>query len=133
MENAALTPPAWLERLVTFFTPPAAREAVLGDLCETCTTPYRYAAEALRTVPFVILSQMRRNANLPTLGLQGFLIFFCLGGFGQSGPLPGAQAFIPTSLMMAILLVRDTYQSTRRQADHRASSTRTFCARTDLR
>src|SRR5262249_34866632 len=121
MESAALNPPpAWAERLVCWLTPPAAREAVLGDLCETYRSPSHYAAEALRTIPFVIRSQMRRNANLPALGLQGFLVFFCLGGFGQSGPLPGAHAILPTALLLLALLARDAYQAIHRQPYHHA-------------
>jgi hypothetical protein len=120
MEGAALIrPPAWAERLVTMLTPPAAREAVLGDLCETFDTPGQYLREAARTVPFVVLSQMRRSANLPALGLQGFLIFFCLGGFSV-GPFLGMQAVLPTALVLLALLLRDTYQSLHRQADWHA-------------
>jgi hypothetical protein len=121
MEGAALTRPAvWAEWLVTILTPPAAREAVLGDLYETCHAPDHYLREASRTVPFVILSQMRRRANLPALGLQAFLIFFCLGGFGGAGPFSGMQAVIPTALILLALLLRDTYQSIHRQADRHA-------------
>ena len=46
-----------------------------GDLWETYQDPHHYAAEALRTVPLVILSQMRRNLNPPALMLQGALTF----------------------------------------------------------
>lgn len=121
MEGAALIrPPAWAERLVTILTPPAAREAVLGDLCETFYTPGQYLREAARTVPHVILSQMRRSANLPALGLQGFLTFFCLDGFGGAGPFSGARAAIPTALILFALLLRDTYQAVHRQADRHA-------------
>src|SRR5476651_1637199 len=81
MEAALKRPPEWAERLVLLATPPACREAVVGDLCETYISAPLYAREAFRSIPFVIVSQMRRNANWPLLGLQAFLIFVCLGGF----------------------------------------------------
>jgi hypothetical protein len=107
MEAAALTPPAWLERIVLLVIPPAAREAVAGDLWETCRAPRQYAAEALRTVPFVILSQMRRNLNLPALMLQGAIAFVCLGG-------AAALALLPA------LMLRQAYQATARPSPRHA-------------
>jgi len=75
MEAARLSePPDWLERIVLVAIPPAAREGVAGDLWETYCSPRQYAAEALRTVPFVIASQVRRNLNLPAILLQAALI-----------------------------------------------------------
>ena len=107
MEAAALTPPPWLEKIVLALIPPCAREAVAGDLWETYTSPRQYAVEALRTVPLVVLSQMRRNLNLPTLLLQLSLLCFCLGeGI--------ALALLP------VLLLRDAYQATTRPCPRRA-------------
>lgn len=102
METARLnTPPDWLERVVFAAIPPAAREAVAGDLWETCQNPVQYAVEALRTVPFVVFSQMRRNLNPLALMLQGALIFLCLGG-------PA------TLLILPALMLRDAYQPVER-------------------
>ena len=106
MEAAALTPPAWLERIVLLAIPPAAREAVAGDLWETCRTPRHYAAEALRTVPFVIFSQMRRNLNLPALMLQGALAYACLGA--------AALALLPA------LMLCQAYRATARPSPRHA-------------
>ena len=102
MEAARLSePPDWLERIVLLAIPPAARESVAGDLWETYRSPRQYAAEALRTVPFVIASQMRRNLNLPALMLQGVLIFIFLGGS-------------LTLILLLVLLLRSAYQETMR-------------------
>jgi len=102
MEAARLSePPDWLARIVFLAIPPAAREEVAGDLWETYCGPRQYAAEALRTVPFVVASQIRRNLNLPALLLQGALIFIFLGG-----PL--------TLILLPILLLRGAYQRTSR-------------------
>ena len=70
MEADTLSPPPWLEAMVRFATPPLAREAVLGDLCETYVSPQRYARDAVGIVPFVIFSQLRRHLNLPVLLVQ---------------------------------------------------------------
>lgn len=108
MEAAALNaPPDWLEKIVLGLIPPSAREAVAGDLCETCTSPRQYAREALRTLPLVILSQMRRSLNLPALLLQTGLVYFCLGP-------------VAASLALPLLLLNDTYQPVTRPCPRRA-------------
>lgn len=108
MEAATLnTPPAWLEKMVLALIPPGAREAVAGDLCETYGTPRQYAREALRTLPLVVLSQMRRNLNLPALLLQSGLVYFCLGP-------------ITASLAVPVLLLNNTYQPITRPCPRRA-------------
>ena len=107
MEAALNAPPEWLERIVLLAIPPAARESVAGDLWEACQSPSQYAAEALRTVPFVILSQMRRNLNPPALMLQGMLIFL-----GMGGPA--------TLLLLPLLMLRDAYRPISRPSPRRA-------------
>jgi len=112
MEAAALNtppapPPEWLERIVLAAIPPAAREAVGGDLWETYQAPRQYVAEALRTVPLVILSQARRNLNFPALMLQGALSYSCLGTLATLALLP-------------ILMLLGAYQATARPAPRRA-------------
>jgi hypothetical protein len=108
LENSALNiPPPWLERSVLFLTPAAAREAVAGDLWETCRSPRQYAAEALRTVPLVIASQMRRNLNLPALALQLVLVHVCAGGLAAAALAP-------------VLMLRDAYQPAARPSHRMA-------------
>jgi hypothetical protein len=108
MEAARLNgPPDWLERMVLVAIPPAAREGVAGDLWKTYENPRQYAAEVLHTVPFVIVSQMRRNLNLPALMLQGALIFICLGG-------------LATLVVLPVLMLREAYQATARPCPRRA-------------
>jgi hypothetical protein len=108
MEAARVSaPPDWLEQIVLRTIPPAAREAVAGDLWETYRSPAQYAAEALHTVPFVVASQMRRNLNLPALMLQGALIFIALGG-------------LATLTLLPALMLRGAYQATARPSPRRA-------------
>ena len=97
MEDAPLTPPAWLEQAVSLATPPLARETVLGDLCETYVSPRIYAVQALAVLPFVIASQMRRHLNWPLLLLQVALLDVCFGA---------SVAAIATPLLM----LRDAWQ-----------------------
>lgn len=108
MEGAALnTPPVWLERIAVILIPPRAREAVAGDLCETYVSPRGYAREALRTVPFVIASQARRNLNLPVLMLQAALVAFFFG-------TAAALAFLP------LQAVAGAYRESERPCPRRA-------------
>jgi hypothetical protein len=107
MEATLNEPPSWLEQMVLLAIPPSARESVAGDLWETYQSPHQYAAEALRTVPFVVLSQMRRNLNPLALMLRGALIFLCLGG-------PATLLFLP------LLMLRDAYQPIARPTPRRA-------------
>ena len=54
-------PPALVDAVIRLLIPPACREHVLGDLWERYTSPRQYVIDALRTLPFVICSQMRRT------------------------------------------------------------------------
>jgi hypothetical protein len=111
MEAAALNaPPPWLEKIVLGLIPPCAREGIAGDLWETYVSPRQYAGEALRTVPLVVFSQMRRNLNIPTLLLQVALVGFCLGEFAALAVLP-------------VLMLRDAYQAATRPCPRRAMRT----------
>jgi hypothetical protein len=99
-------PPPRLEKLVLALIPPLARETVAGDLCETCESPRQYAVEALRTVPLVVVSQIRRNLNLPAQALKMALAWIFLGS--------GALWLLP------VLLLADAYQPAARPDAHHA-------------
>jgi hypothetical protein len=68
-------PPATLERIVGLFLPPACREEVLGDLCERYKTPGQYIGLALVTIPFVILSRIRRTTDAQVLLMEALLLY----------------------------------------------------------
>jgi hypothetical protein len=99
-------PPALMERVVEFLIPPASREAVAGDLRELYSSPRQYGLAALQTLPFIVASQARRNANLPLLLLQGAFLFACL----VSLRLPPVEGGWLTLLAILVLLLRDAYQ-----------------------
>jgi hypothetical protein len=116
-------PPVLTERIVRFLTPPAAREGVVGDLTERYRSPVHYVWDATTTLPFVVLSQIRRSSSLPVLGLQAFILFACLGGFvvDVTGPPMWAIAAIPTAAAFTGLVLRDAYRGTDRRSIRRAT------------
>jgi len=122
METGALTaPPRLLERLVFHLIPPAAREAVAGDLCELYRSPLQYLFCAAGTLPFVIASQIRRTANLPVLVLQGSIILLLLGGFSghaRASALAGDAAL--TFLLLLLSLLVGVYRSSAAPSAKRA-------------
>ena len=57
-------PSPLIEAIVEVLIPAAYREHVMGDLNERYTSPLQYVAEAIRTVPFVLWSHIRRSFDL---------------------------------------------------------------------
>jgi hypothetical protein len=112
VESAALNtgwpaPPEKLDRIVRLLVPPAAREAVVGDMWETYRNPMQYAREALCIVPHVVFSQMRRHLNLPALIVQAMVLYACLGA-------------VTAGLLLPVLMVAGAYQTIRRPTPRRA-------------
>src|SRR5579863_7147198 len=95
METAALG--FALEQAAEWLIPPAAREAVLGDLRESYARRGDYVREILKAAPYVIASQMMRHLNLPVLMLQGAMIFWFFNGRMAALALP-------------LLMLREAYQ-----------------------
>lgn len=121
METAALAPPAVLEWVVERLLPVPARESVMGDLREVYQGPWHYLREAARTVPRVAASHAWRNANLPALGLNGALIWFCLGGLRADGRgLDTTAMALATVAGMAALMLIQMYGDAGRPTGARA-------------
>jgi len=95
MEALALG--ASLDRAVERLIPPAAREAVLGDLRESYAQRGDYLREIVKAAPYVIASQMRRHLNLPVLMLQGAMIFWFFDGR-------------VAALVLPVLMLREAFQ-----------------------
>lgn len=85
-------PPKAAESLAAFLLPPACREEVLGDLHERYTSLPRYAADALTTIPLVILSRLRRTADPQVLLMQAFATYLAYVGAAR---LTDPAAFLP--------------------------------------
>jgi hypothetical protein len=116
MEAALKIPPPVLRKLVELMIPPAAREGVCGDLWERYRGPGRYLGEAIQALPFVIASQIRRNANLPLLALQASFAFFC----AQAVVSPLHAAGLAAAFAL-ILLLQAAYQGTSPPSASRAA------------
>ena len=100
-------PPAAFESAVSLFVPPLTREHVLGDLAERYTSPGQYFLEALRTVPAVVVSQIRRTSFFllwPMIGL-GLTI-----AFGRGAELWWPSAVIPAIVTLLAFMFRDAYR-----------------------
>jgi len=112
------------ESVVAIFVPPICREEVLGDLHERFRSPLQYAMDALRTIPLVILSRMRRTADPQLLLIEASILYLSLladawltGGaiLREEGGL--LRLAIPACTATLGLLVDDTYaKSDRRSA-----------------
>jgi len=74
--------------VIRLLIPPACREHVLGDLWERYTSPRQYVVDALRTLPFVIWSQIRRTSDPLLLAMQVLPAFVFFGGLAGK---PGAD------------------------------------------
>jgi hypothetical protein len=108
----AQVPPKALETIVGLFIPPACREEVLGDLSETYTGPAGYVLLALRVVPFVIVSRIRRTTDAYVLLTEALLIYgsyLVATWYTDRAVLAGPGGFwrlaIPTVLNVADLAV----------------------------
>lgn len=103
-----------LERLIALLIPPAAREEVLGDLRERCGP--RIAGEALRVLPFVVASRIRRTTDAVVFLMQALTLFtsFVLAAVWLDRPLlfepwSFARIGIPAAVVLAVLALADAY------------------------
>jgi hypothetical protein len=112
-----------IDKAVRVLIPPGSREAVVGDLWERYASPLQYAAEALRILPFLIASQIPRNANIPQLGIAAFTLFVSFGGFQVAGDPIDAPRWLRAAVhAIATLLgslLRDAYRASAQQRARR--------------
>ncbi len=111
------------EAIVAVFVPPACREEVLGDLHERYSSPRQYGLDALRTVPLVIISRIRRTADPQALLIQAFAVYVSFVGAAwfQDGGLLREQwgllrLAIPAGAALLGLILEDTYASPGRRS-----------------
>ena len=104
------------EAVLAVLLPPACREEVLGDLHEQYSSPTQYAFDALRTVPLVIVSRIRRTADLQVLLIQAFALYLSFVGsawFKDEALLREPWGFlrlaIPAGTALLGLVVADAY------------------------
>jgi hypothetical protein len=110
-------PPALIDAVVRALIPPVCREAVLGDLWERYTTPSAYLGEALRALPFLIASRIRRTTNAAMLSLAFLMLFASFGG----APSLFLRAAIPALVILTTFVLRDVYRGLSSSATRRAA------------
>ena len=104
-------PPNWLQNLAAVLIPPACREEVLGDLYERYRNPGQYLRDMISTVPFVILSRIRRTSDMQLLAMEALLVYgsFLAAAWYQDPSLVTDQRgllhlLIPAGITFAFLL-----------------------------
>ena len=104
------------EAIVAVLVPPASREEVLGDLHERYSSPSQYGFDALRTIPLVIFSRIRRTTDPLVLPMQAFVLYlsFLIAAWLQDGAFLHGQAglmrlAIPAAIVMLGLILDDAY------------------------
>ena len=100
-------PPAAIESVVALFVPPLAREHVLGDLAERYTSRGQYVRDALRTVPAVVTSQIRRTSFFPLWPMIGLGLTIA---FGRGAEAWWPRAVIASVLTLLAFMFRDAYR-----------------------
>jgi hypothetical protein len=118
-------PPALVDAAIRLLIPPACREHVLGDLWERNSSPRQYLVDALRTLPFIIWSKIRRTFDPLPLAMQVLAAFVFFGGLvGQPGPDGGPvwiRAVVPAIAVAVATVGRDAYYWTKFPSSRQAA------------
>jgi len=99
-------PPVLIDAVVRVLIPPACREHVVGDLWERYRAPGQFVLDAVRTIPFVLASQIRRTSTVAGVVIHAFLLFVSLGS-GARRLWPAVAALSGTLLAF---MLRDAYR-----------------------
>ena len=104
------------EAIVAVFVPPACREEVLGDFHERYSSAGQYGLDALRTIPLVIISRIRRTADPRVLLMQALALYASFLGAAWltdraflSEPWGLVRLAIPAGMAMLGLILEDAY------------------------
>jgi hypothetical protein len=100
-------PPALADAVVRALIPPACREAVIGDLWERYRSPAAYVHEALRALPFLVFSRIRRTTNATLLAIAFLMLLASFGRMGQ----PWLAAAVPALAVLIAFVMRDVYRN----------------------
>ena len=103
-------PPKVIERVVQLLMPPASREHVLGDLSERYLSPRQYLVDALRILPFVLVSRVRRTCN-PQLDTAVVVMLWFWAVIWGSGEHVWIAAGIPVFVAISVLILRGAYRA----------------------
>jgi len=116
-------PPRWLESLVELLIPPACREYVAGDLHQRYCILGQYLMDAIRTVPLVILSRIRRTTDPQLLLMEAFALYLSFVGTAWwIDPLLLSDEWgllrlaIPSAVALYALVIAGAYSSPGRRS-----------------
>jgi hypothetical protein len=111
------------EAVVAVLVPPACREEVLGDLHERHSSSGQYALDALRTIPLVIISRIRRTADPQVLLMQAFVLYvsFLGAAWFKDGAFLREQwgllrLAVPAGMALLGLILEDAYANPGRRS-----------------
>ncbi|HYL75278.1 MAG TPA: hypothetical protein VEU96_13790 [Bryobacteraceae bacterium] len=116
-------PPRVAEAIIGWLIPPVCREHVLGDLHERYRSTSQYLHDAMRTVPLVILSRIRRITDPQLLLMEAFALYL---SFVIAAWWLGPASFlyedwgllrlaIPTAVTLLALILVDAYANPARR------------------
>jgi len=112
-----------IEKIVGIFIPPACREEVLGDLREKNEGVQLFIYDALRTVPFVIVSRIRRTTDSVVLLMEAFCCYvsFLTAAWVQQPSIIATREgllrlAIPGAIALSVLVLADAYANPRKKS-----------------
>jgi hypothetical protein len=110
-----------IEKIIGWLIPPASREEVLGDLRERCGA--RMVGEAVRVIPFVIASRIRRTADAVIVVMEALMLFasFVLAAVWlDRGLLFAPSGFacleIPVAIILITVIFADAYANPKKRS-----------------
>lgn len=112
-----------IEKLVGIFIPPACREEVLGDLREKNDGVQLFIYDALRTIPLVIVSRIRRTTDSVVLLMEAFccyVSFLAVALVAQPAMIGSREGLlrlaIPGAIALFALVIADAYANPRKKS-----------------
>jgi hypothetical protein len=112
-----------IERIVGIFIPPACREEVLGDLKERNDGAQLFIYDALRTVPFVIVSRIQRTTDSVVLLMEAFccyVSFLSVAWVVEPSMATTREGLlrlaIPGVIALFVLVVADAYANPKKRS-----------------
>ena len=99
------------EAVVGLIVPPACREEILGDLYERYESPARYFLDAIRIVPFTILSRIRRTSDAQIVLMEAISTYtgFLGAALMTKAGLDTAALAVPTLIAVMATRLADAY------------------------
>jgi hypothetical protein len=112
-----------IEKILGILIPPACREEVLGDLRERNDGAQLFVYDALRTIPFVIVSRIRRTTDSVVLLMEAFccyVSFLAVAIVVQPSMISTREGLlrlaIPGAIALTVLVIADAYANPRKKS-----------------